>query len=121
MAVATVGSRLSGFVRSLVLVWALGTAIFADSFNLANTIPTSIYILVAGGALNSVFMPQLVRAMTRDDDRGECVRATPDHARSDRPGHDERGRGDHRAVARAALGQPIDAQTRRAGRTSTSR
>ncbi|HEY8791059.1 MAG TPA: hypothetical protein VIM10_18280, partial [Actinopolymorphaceae bacterium] len=41
MAVATVGSRLSGFVRSLVLVWALGTAIFADSFNLANTIPTS--------------------------------------------------------------------------------
>jgi putative peptidoglycan lipid II flippase len=72
MAVATVGSRLSGFVRSLVLVWALGTAIFADSFNLANTIPTSIYILVAGGALNSVFMPQLVRAMTRDDDGGEA-------------------------------------------------
>ena len=72
MAVATVGSRLSGFVRSLVLVWALGTAIFADSFNLANTIPTSIYILVAGGALNSVFMPQLVRAMKRDDDRGEA-------------------------------------------------
>jgi putative peptidoglycan lipid II flippase len=72
MAVATVGSRLSGFVRSLVLVWALGTAIFADSFNLANTIPTSIYILVAGGALNSVFMPQLVRAMKRDDDGGEA-------------------------------------------------
>ncbi len=72
MAVATVGSRLSGFVRSLVLVWALGTAIFADSFNLANTIPTSIYILVAGGALNSVFMPQLVRAMKRDEDGGEA-------------------------------------------------
>ncbi len=72
MAVATVGSRLSGFVRSLVLVWALGTAIFADSFNLANTIPTSIYILVAGGALNSVFMPQLVRAMKRDHDGGEA-------------------------------------------------
>lgn len=72
MAVATVVSRMSGFIRSLVLVWALGTAIFADSFNLANTIPTSIYILVAGGALNSVFMPQLVRAMRRDDDGGEA-------------------------------------------------
>jgi len=72
MAVATVVSRMSGFIRSLVLVWALGTAIFADSFNLANTIPTSVYILVAGGALNSVFMPQLVRAMKRDDDGGEA-------------------------------------------------
>ena len=72
MAVATTVSRLSGFVRALVLVWALGTAIFADAFNLANTIPTSVYILVAGGALNSVFMPQLVRAMKRDDDGGEA-------------------------------------------------
>ncbi|HZC26579.1 MAG TPA: murein biosynthesis integral membrane protein MurJ [Actinopolymorphaceae bacterium] len=70
MAVGTVVSRLTGFVRSLVLVWALGTALFADTFNLANTIPNSLYILIAGGALNAVFVPQLVRAMKNDPDGG---------------------------------------------------
>jgi len=72
MAVATVVSRLSGFVRAIVMVAAIGTGIFGDAFQLANSIPTSVYILVAGGALNSVFMPQLVRAMQRDDDGGEA-------------------------------------------------
>jgi len=72
MAIATTVSRLSGFVRSLVMIAALGTALFGDAFNVANTVPTSIYILVAGGALNSVFMPQLVRTMRRDPDGGEA-------------------------------------------------
>lgn len=72
MAIGTLVSRLTGFLRSLVLVWALGTVLFADSFNLANTIPTSLYVLVAGGALNAVFVPQLVRAMRNDADGGEA-------------------------------------------------
>lgn len=72
MAVGTIVSRLTGLVRSLVLVWALGSTLFADTFTLANAIPTSIYILVAGGALNAVFVPQLVRAMKSDDDGGEA-------------------------------------------------
>ncbi len=72
MAAGTVVSRVTGFVRSLVLVWAIGTALFADSFNLAKTIPNSLYILIAGGALNAVFVPQLVRAMKNDPDGGEA-------------------------------------------------
>jgi putative peptidoglycan lipid II flippase len=72
MALGTIVSRLTGFLRSLVLVWALGTALFADTFNLANTIPNSLYILVAGGALNAVFVPQLVRAMKNDPDDGQA-------------------------------------------------
>ena len=31
-----------------------------------------IYILTVGGGLNSVFVPQLVRAMKEDDDGGEA-------------------------------------------------
>lgn len=31
-----------------------------------------IYVLVGGGALNAVFIPQLVRAMKNDDDGGEA-------------------------------------------------
>lgn len=72
MALGTIVSRITGLARSLVLVWALGSALFADAFSLANAIPTSIYILVAGGALNAVFVPQLVRAMKSDDDGGEA-------------------------------------------------
>jgi putative peptidoglycan lipid II flippase len=72
MALGTIVSRVTGFVRSLVLVWALGTALFADTFNLANALPNSLYILVAGGALNAVFVPQLVRAMKNDPDGGEA-------------------------------------------------
>ncbi|HUW77790.1 MAG TPA: murein biosynthesis integral membrane protein MurJ [Candidatus Nanopelagicaceae bacterium] len=70
MAVGTVVSRITGMVRNLLVVAALGTAIFADTFNVANTIPTILYILLIGGALNSVFVPQLVRSMNEDDDGG---------------------------------------------------
>jgi putative peptidoglycan lipid II flippase len=70
MAAGTLVSRLTGLVRNLLLVAALGTSIFADTFNVANTLPTILYILLAGGALNSVFVPQLVRAMKDDPDGG---------------------------------------------------
>ena len=72
MAAGTLVSRLTGLLRSLLLVVALGTSIFADTFNVANTLPTVLYILLAGGALNSVFVPQLVRAMKDDPDGGEA-------------------------------------------------
>jgi len=70
MAAGTLVSRLTGLIRNLLLVAALGTSIFADTFNVANTLPTILYILLAGGALNSVFVPQLVRAMKDDSDGG---------------------------------------------------
>jgi putative peptidoglycan lipid II flippase len=63
MAAGTVASRALGFVRSAVLVAALGQALTFDTFTVANTVPNIIYILLAGGVLNAVFVPQLVRAM----------------------------------------------------------
>ena len=72
MAAGTIVSRMTGFVRNLVAAAALGTAILANTYNVANTMPTLLYILVGGGALNAVFVPQLVRAMRQDDDGGEA-------------------------------------------------
>ncbi|WP_103535862.1 murein biosynthesis integral membrane protein MurJ [Streptomyces sp. SM11] len=72
MAAGTLVSRLTGFVRSLVITAALGAAILGDSFTIAYTLPTMIYILTVGGGLNSVFVPQLVRAMKNDEDGGEA-------------------------------------------------
>ncbi|WP_411070777.1 murein biosynthesis integral membrane protein MurJ [Streptomyces sp. cmx-4-25] len=72
MAAGTLVSRLTGFVRSLVITGALGAALLGDTFTIAYTLPTMIYILTVGGGLNSVFVPQLVRAMKNDEDGGEA-------------------------------------------------
>lgn len=72
MAAGTVLSRITGMVRDVTLVAAIGTAIFADTYSVANTIPNIIYILMIGGALNAVFVPQLVRRMSSDEDGGSA-------------------------------------------------
>ena len=72
MAAGTVVSRLSGFVRSALLIAALGNGLHGELFNVANTVPNMLYILLAGGVFNAVLVPQLVRAMTGDPDRGQA-------------------------------------------------
>ena len=72
MAAGTVVSRLTGFGRAAVIAAAIGFGITAETFNIPNTIPNTLYILVAGGVLNSVLVPQLVRAMRNDEDQGEA-------------------------------------------------
>ncbi len=71
MAAGTVVSRMSGFVRNALLAAALGQALHADVFTIANTIPNMLYILLAGGVFNAVLVPQLVRAQKGDADGGE--------------------------------------------------
>ncbi|MFC9631306.1 murein biosynthesis integral membrane protein MurJ [Streptomyces mirabilis] len=72
MAAGTLVSRLTGFIRSALIVSALGVGLLGDTFQVAYQLPTMIYILTVGGGLNSVFVPQLVRAMKEDDDGGEA-------------------------------------------------
>ncbi len=73
MAAGTIVSRITGFVRSALLAAAIGlTTAHADLFNVPNTIPNSLYILVAGGIFNAVLVPQLVRAMRNDPDGGDA-------------------------------------------------
>ena len=72
MAAGTAFSRVSGFLRGALLVAALGPALRADIFNVANTLPNMIYILVAGGVFNAVLVPQLVRAQKSDEDGGDA-------------------------------------------------
>ena len=59
MALGTLTSRITGIFRDIALVAAIGTAIFADTYSVANSIPNIIYILIAGGAINAVFIPAL--------------------------------------------------------------
>lgn len=72
MALGTLVSRITGFLRALLLIWAIGTQLNGDIFNSANTVPNALYILVAGGVFNVVLVPQLVRTMRTDSDGGEA-------------------------------------------------
>lgn len=72
MAAGTTVSRLSGFVRAALLSYALGRSVHADVFNVANSLPNMLYILLAGGVFNAVLVPQLVRALRNDPDRGDA-------------------------------------------------
>lgn len=72
MAVGTVTSRVTGVLRDITMAAALGFFLVSDAFSLGNSLPTMIYILVIGGALNAVFIPQLVRKMKDDADNGKA-------------------------------------------------
>ena len=72
MATGTIVSRVTGVLRTTALTAAVGTGLLADAYNTANTLPNIIYILLVGGALNAVFIPQLVRHMSDDVDEGRA-------------------------------------------------
>jgi len=73
MAAGTIVSRLTGLLRAVMLAAAIGVVgVHPDIFNVANTIPNSLYILVAGGVFNAVLVPQLVRAIKNDQDGGDA-------------------------------------------------
>jgi putative peptidoglycan lipid II flippase len=70
MAIASLTSRVTGFLRSILLVAALGLGAVANSYNAGNTFPNMVYALLLGGVLSSVLIPLLIHAQTEDDDDG---------------------------------------------------
>ena len=50
MALGTILSRVTGFIRSILAVAVLGTALLADTYNVANTLPFILYNLLVGEA-----------------------------------------------------------------------
>lgn len=71
IAIASLVSRITGFVRNLALVAVLGFAVVTDSYTVSNTLPNIVYELLLGGVLTSVMIPVLVRAQAEDADGGE--------------------------------------------------
>ena len=70
MALGTIVSRVTGLARDIAMTAALGLGIVADLFTVGNTVPNTVYVLTVGGAMNAVFVPQLVRRMRDDSDGG---------------------------------------------------
>jgi putative peptidoglycan lipid II flippase len=72
MALASLVSRATGFLRNTAIAAAVGSGLHSvgDAYNLANTLPNMVYELLLGGVLTSVIIPILVKAQTDDRDRG---------------------------------------------------
>ncbi|AJE34392.1 hypothetical protein B842_12735 [Corynebacterium humireducens NBRC 106098 = DSM 45392] len=69
MAIATLVSRITGFLRNLLIAVTLGGAV-GSAFNTANTLPNLITEVVLGAVLTSLVVPVLVRAEKEDADHG---------------------------------------------------
>ncbi|MEV4109974.1 murein biosynthesis integral membrane protein MurJ [Nonomuraea sp. NPDC049695] len=72
MAAGTMVSRVTGFVRTMVLAYAIGTFALGDAYNAAYAIPYSILDLLLLGVLSSVVVPMIVRAQQHDPDGGQA-------------------------------------------------
>ena len=60
-------SRLTGFIRTWAMAFALGNTVLAASFALANNLPNMIYELVAGGILSTAFLPIYIQQSQKSD------------------------------------------------------
>ncbi|MFB6638115.1 murein biosynthesis integral membrane protein MurJ [Streptomyces chartreusis] len=71
MAAGSLVSRATGFARSAVVAAAIGTiGPVPDGYAVGNALPTIVYMLLLGGAMNAVFVPELVKAAKTHDDGG---------------------------------------------------
>ena len=73
MAAGTIVSRMLGFARASLLAATIGIALSADTFQVANTLPNQFYLLLAGGVLNAVLVPQITKASADADGGAEFV------------------------------------------------
>ncbi|GAA0837178.1 murein biosynthesis integral membrane protein MurJ [Streptosporangium amethystogenes subsp. fukuiense] len=72
MAAGTMVSRVTGFVRTAVLAAAIGTFALGDAYNVAYTIPFTLFDLLIGGVLSSVVVPMIIRRQQADPDGGRA-------------------------------------------------
>ena len=70
MAIATLLSRITGFLRQMLIGATLGATV-GTAFSSANQIPNLVTEIVLGAVLTSLVVPVLVRAEKEDSDRGE--------------------------------------------------
>jgi putative peptidoglycan lipid II flippase len=63
---ATLLSRVLGFVRDMAIAWLFGAGMVADAFFVAFRIPSTLRELLGEGALSAAFIPTFARTTARD-------------------------------------------------------
>ncbi|GAA3662604.1 murein biosynthesis integral membrane protein MurJ [Microbacterium marinilacus] len=68
IAAGTIVSRVTGLVRTIVLVAAIGAVGRAsDAFSLANQLPNYVFQVLSAGLITAVLVPQIVKWSARED------------------------------------------------------
>ena len=65
ISVCVITSRITGFVRTWAMAWALGATFLASSYQVANNLPNMLYELAVGGMLVTAFLPVYVSVRKR--------------------------------------------------------
>ncbi len=73
LASGTLVSRVLGMVNGTLQAAVLGSRVVGDAFSAANTLPNFILVLLSGGILNAVLIPQITKAMKSPDGSREFV------------------------------------------------
>ena len=60
ISICTIVSRITGFIRTWAMAFALGASMLASSYQVANNLPNMLYELVVGGMLVTAFLPVYV-------------------------------------------------------------
>ncbi len=63
---ATLGSRIMGYVRDMVMSYAFGTGLAADAFYVAYRIPNLLRELLAEGSMSAAFIPVFTETLTKE-------------------------------------------------------
>lgn len=64
-------SRMAGLVREVVTRSSLGVlTVQATAYEIAKAVPETIFLIIAGGAIGSAFIPTFAAYFTRDDESG---------------------------------------------------
>ncbi len=69
-----VASGVLGLIRTSIISATFGTSDALDAFYAAQRIPETIFVLVAGGALGSAFIPVFSRYLSREDGEDDAWR-----------------------------------------------
>ena len=70
VSLAFVASRALGVLREVIIAQQFGTSPELDAYRAAFVIPDTLYLLIAGGALASAFIPTFAGFLARRDEAG---------------------------------------------------
>lgn len=67
---AFLASRIIGLVRSIIKASYLGLGLSATAYDTASRFPEAIFLIIAGGAIGSAFIPTFSAYFAQDDEEG---------------------------------------------------
>ena len=70
MSIATLVSRLTGFVRTWAMAFALGNSVITSAYQVASNLPYVLFDVVAGGLLGAAFIPVYLLEKERRGEEG---------------------------------------------------